>query len=161
SLLDSMPRPAGWQRSEEYGKLKKAIAYIRKQAPRADNAYILALAANALASWDASDDSTSLVLKKVLKALDERKQRVAQWKALSFPAAGESLSYGRDDSLTVETTALAILALVKHGQFSTSVNGALTYLLKSRGADGHWGSTQATILALKALLAGLGGTEHK
>src|SRR5437762_6220748 len=39
-------------------KLKKSVAYIRENAPKADNAYILALAANALASWDAKDDST-------------------------------------------------------------------------------------------------------
>src|SRR5437764_1346849 len=49
SLLDSMERPAGWQKSPEYAKLKKAIEYIRTQAPKAENAYILALSANALA----------------------------------------------------------------------------------------------------------------
>jgi hypothetical protein len=161
SLLDSMAKPAGWQKTPAYAKLKKAIEYIREQAPKADNAYILALAANALASWDATDDTTFEVLKKVLKKLDAKKERRADWQAIAYPAGGQSLSYSRGDSLTVETTALAVLAMVKNGQFTTSVNQALTYLIKSKGAYGHWGSTQATILALKALLAGLGGTEHK
>src|SRR6266702_3805543 len=39
-------------------ELKKAIEYIRTEAPKADNAYVLALAANALAAWDAKDDTT-------------------------------------------------------------------------------------------------------
>src|SRR5262245_49865349 len=161
SVLDSMPRPAGWQKSPEYAKLKKAIEYIRDNAPKADNAYILALCANALAAWDAKDDSTFEVLKKVLTKLDGKKERHQEWNAIAFPAGGQSLSYSRGDGLTVETTALAVLAMVKNGQFTNSVNQALTYLIKTKGAYGHWGSTQATILALKALIAGVGGSEHK
>jgi hypothetical protein len=161
SLLDSMPRHAGWQRSPEYAKLKKAIDYIRAQAPKADNAYILALSANALAAWDAKDDSTFEVLQRVLKKLDDAKERKAEWNAVYFPAKGQSLSYSRDDGLAVETTALATLAMIRHGGFTTSVNQALTYLVKTKGAYGHWGSTQATILALKALIAGLGGSPPK
>jgi hypothetical protein len=161
AILDSMPRPANWKKSPEYPQLKKAVEYIREHAPKADNAYILALCANALASWDATDDSTFDVVKRVLRKLDEKKVRNAEWKAIAFPAGGQSLCYGRGDSMTVETTALAVLAMVKNGQFTGSVNQALTYLVKTKGAQGHWGSTQATILALKALLAGMGGTEHK
>jgi hypothetical protein len=161
AMLDSMPKPAGWQKSEVGQKLAKAITYIREQAPKADNAYILALAANALASWDAKDDATFEVVKRVLRKLDEKKAALAEWKAINFPAGGQSLSYARGDSLTVETTALAVLAMLKSGEFTASVNQALTYLVKSRGAYGGWGSTQATILALKALLAGMGGVPVK
>jgi hypothetical protein len=161
SLLDSMPRPAGWKKTEEYRKLKKSIEYIRDKAPKAENAYILALAANALAAWDAQDDTTFDVLKKVLKKLDGMQQRKPEWKAICFPAGGQSLCYARGDSLTVETTALVTLAMLKNGQFSNSVNQSLAYLLKSKGAYGHWGSTQATILALKALIASAGGAQHK
>ncbi len=161
AILDSMPKPEGWQRSERGRQLQKAIEYIREHAPRADNAYILALLANALASWDAKDDTTFDVLKRVLRKLDDQKQPRPEWKAITFPARGRSLTYARGDSLTVETTALAALAMHKSGQFTTSVNGALTYLVKTRGAYGTWGSTQATILAMKALLAGMGGSPHK
>jgi hypothetical protein len=161
SILDSTPKTPEWKKTPEYAKLKKSIEYIREQAPKADNAYILALCANALASWDATDDSTFEVLTKVLKTLDGKKERHKEWNAVCFPAGGQSLSYSRGDSLTVETTALTVLAMVKNGQFTNNVNQALTYLIKSKGAYGHWGSTQATILALKALIAGMGGSEHK
>ncbi len=62
SLLDSgMRSPA----------LEKSVEYIREHIKDAeDNAYILALAANALAAWDPKDDSTLEVLKK-LEGLQE------------------------------------------------------------------------------------------
>jgi hypothetical protein len=161
SLLDSMPRPGNWKKTAEYTSLKKAIDYIRDHAPKADNAYIMALAANALAAWDAKDDSTFEVLTKLLKKLEAKKERKPEWKAVCFPAKGQSLAYARDESLTVETTALAVLAMIKNGQFPNSVNDALTYLVKSKGPGGCWGSTQATILSLKALVAGAGGTPPK
>src|SRR5262249_34072656 len=120
------------------------------------NPYVLALAANALAAWDAKDDSTLELLQK----LEKTKKDVPEWKAVNFPAAGQSLSYARGDSLTVETTALAALAMLKTGQVTNSVNGAMAYLVKTKSSSGTWGSTQATILALKALVAGMSGAKQ-
>jgi hypothetical protein len=142
-------------------KLKKSIEFIRDNVQKADNSYILALAANALAACDPKDDDTHAALVKLLKKLDEKKHEVTEWKAISFPAGGQSLSYAHGDSLTVETTALAVLAMLKNGQFATDCNKALIYLVKSKDPNGTWGSTQATILALKALVASTGGTKQK
>jgi hypothetical protein len=140
-------------------ELAKSVDYIRKHLDDAkDNAYVLALAANALAAWDAKDDSTH----DVLRRLEKLQKDVPEWKALSFPVAGgQSLSYAHGDSVTIETTALAALAMIKSGQFTNSVNRALTFLVKSKDPNGTWGSTQATILALKALVAGLGGAKQQ
>jgi uncharacterized protein YfaS (alpha-2-macroglobulin family) len=141
-------------------EVKKAIDFIRERVKAEESPYILALAANALACWDAKDDSTHEVLKKTLQKLDAKKQPAkAEWKdAACFPIkGGQSLSYARGDFLTTETTALVVLAMMKNGQFAPSVNQCLTYLIKVKQGDGTWGSTQATILALKALLAGAGG----
>ncbi|HEV3257516.1 MAG TPA: hypothetical protein VG013_11590, partial [Gemmataceae bacterium] len=139
-------------------QLKKSVEYIRGHVADAkDNAYVLALVANALAAWDPKDDSTFAVLKQ----LDKLKKEVPQWKALSFPAGGQSLTYARGDSVTVETTALTALAMIKSGQFPNSVNKALTFLIKSKDPNGTWGSTSATILSLKALVAGAGGAKQE
>ncbi len=81
-----------------------------------------------------------------------------EWKAIAFPTSGQSLAYARGESLTVETTALAVLAMLKSGQFPNDVNKALVYLVKSKDAGGTWGSTSATILSLKALIRAAGGT---
>lgn len=144
-------------------ELGKSIDYIREHAKTAENPYILALAANALASWDSKDDSTHEVLVKVLRKLDEKKQQRPEWKAICFPAGaeGHSLCYARGESLTVETTALAVLAMLKNGQFPNQTNQALIYIAKSKDSYGTWGSTQATILALKALVAASGGVKQK
>jgi hypothetical protein len=138
-------------------ELKKSIDYIRAGVQKADNAYILALAANALASYDAKDDSTHEVLQK----LENLQKNLPEIKAVCYPAGGQSLSYARGDSLTVETTALAALAMLKSGQFTNSANRALMYLVKAKDPNGTWGSTQATILSLKALVAGMSGSVVK
>ena len=142
TLLESGTPPA---------ELAASLAFIRAQVKTAENAYIVALAANALAA--AGDDAaTREALDRVLQALDDHKQSLPDWKASCFPAGGQSLSYARGDGLTVETTALAALAMHRHGGYSARVSECLTYLVKSKDPQGTWGSTQATILALKALV---------
>src|SRR5919108_6622835 len=93
SLLDSMPRTPAWRKSEDYRRLRRAVEYVREQAPRADNAYVLALAANALAAWDAKDEATGEALTKVLRKLDGKRQERAGGKAVGVPAGGQSLAY--------------------------------------------------------------------
>src|SRR5438477_837572 len=90
-------------------ELQKSVDFIRAEVKKATNAYILALAANALAAWDANDDSTLEVLKKLATM---KKQPEDDNKVLFFPANGQSLSYARGDSMTVETTALTALAML-------------------------------------------------
>src|SRR5262249_25891822 len=148
SLLDS-----GHKKED----LKNSVDYIRAGIQKVDNAYILALAANALAAYDPKDDSVHEVLQK----LENHQKDLPEIKALCYPAGGQSLSYSRGDSLTVETTALTAMAMIRSGQFTNSANKALIYLVKAKDASGTWGSTQATILSLKALVAGMSGTSVK
>jgi A-macroglobulin TED domain/A-macroglobulin receptor binding domain len=139
-------------------QLQVSIDYIRNNIDAAgENGYILALAANALAAFDTKDDSTL----KVCQRLDKLRQEDKELKVQFFPAKGTSLTYGRGDSVSVETSALATLAMIKTGQFNASVNQAMAYLVKTKQAGGTWGTTQATILSLKALLAGMGGSDLK
>ncbi len=138
--------------------LKKSVTYIRDHVGgAADNAYVLALAANALAAFDAKDDSTLDAVRKLAKLRKE----LPEWKAVNFPAKGMSLTYAHGDGATVETTALAALAMIRTGEFTNDANQALTYLIKAKAGNGTWGSTQATILALKALIAGMSASPVK
>jgi uncharacterized protein YfaS (alpha-2-macroglobulin family) len=139
-------------------QLRPSIDYVRAHVKDAgDNAYILALAANALAAFDAKDDSTL----EAVRRLEKLRQDVPEWQALRFPGRGQTLTYARGDYVSIETTALAALAMARTGQFTASLNKALTFLVKSKDGSGTWGSTSATILSLKALLAGLGGSAVK
>jgi hypothetical protein len=138
-------------------EVDNALAYLRAHVEEAGSAYVLALTANALAAADPKDPT----LAKVLQQLDRGKKDLPEWKASCFPSAGRSLTYARGNSLTVETTALAVLALVKSGQYAETANRALVYLVKSRDPHGTWATTQATILALKALAASAGSGKQQ
>jgi len=52
----------------------------------------------------------------------------------------------------VETTGLAVQALLKWGQAAAAATKALSYIASKKDASGTWGTTQATIMALRALL---------
>ena len=70
----------------------------------------------------------------------------------SFTGKQHSITYSTGTSLTIETTALAALAIMKSsGNHVQELNKCLMYLVSSRNAYGLFGSTQGTILALKAL----------
>ncbi len=71
-----------------------------------------------------------------------------------FPGAAESITKSGGESLTIETTALATLALLKAGgEHAAAVRAAVDYLNDHRGGYGEWSNTQATVLGLKALTA--------
>ena len=60
------------------------------------------------------------------------------------------------ESLAIETTAFAVLALIKaspNNEYATQIRSGVEYINKHRGGYGQWGNTQATILGLKALTA--------
>ena len=66
-----------------------------------------------------------------------------------------SITSSRGKDLQVETTALAVLGWLKAnpGEFNKPVKKAVDWIGKQRGGYGGFGSTQSTILALKALIA--------
>ena len=66
--------------------------------------------------------------------------------------AEETGFYGRGASASVETTGLAVQALLKWGEASGTARKALAYIAAKKDAAGTWGTTQATIMALRALL---------
>src|SRR5262249_22312885 len=63
-----------------------------------------------------------------------------------------------------EATSLAVLAQMAHGHSPGVTKRALAWLASQRDGRGTWHSTQATVLALKALFAGTqpgGGAEER
>ena len=64
-----------------------------------------------------------------------------------------SITYSHDSGMDTECTALCAMALMKAGTWPQSVNQALTWISTHKFADGTHGSTQATILCMRALLA--------
>jgi hypothetical protein len=72
----------------------------------------------------------------------------------SFPGADHSVTRSGGDSLVVETTALASLALMAAGPEQAAVaRKAIEWMNGARSGGGRFGSTQATVLSLKAMAA--------
>jgi len=67
-------------------------------------------------------------------------------------SADETSVYATGDSAAVETTGLAVQAFLKAGGYTDIVSKSLSWIASKKSGNGNWGTTQATIMALRALL---------
>ena len=134
---------AGYQDSPEVGR---AMAYIREFAGQEEDAYGLALIANAMAAYAPKDGSTRAVLEKLYKL------RIEEGDTIYWQNSQASFMGATGASGSVETTALAAAAFMRAGLYPEAVGGALASLVQSKDSWGTWSTTQATILSLKAML---------
>jgi 5-hydroxyisourate hydrolase-like protein (transthyretin family) len=128
--------------------LDRGLNYFRTHPEKLSNTYQKALAANAFLARDAGD-AFGLQLLKELEAGAVKEKDTCYW-----PSHGRGLTYSYGADLDVETTALCTMALMKAGAAPESVKQSLTWLSKEKSKYGCWGSTQATILAIRALILG-------
>jgi hypothetical protein len=109
------------------------------------DSYTLAVLANFAADYGKDREFTNRAMQLLLNARTEKDEQV-WW------TAEETAVFGRGTSASVETTGLAAQALLKWGGASTTTSKALAYIASKKDASGTWGNTQATIMALRALL---------
>ena len=134
SLLESGEKPE---------TLKKEIAAIKKQALKTDDNYIVSLAANIL--YLSRDRAGATTLSKKLAAAVNKEGAIS--------GAVTSITQSGGDALMIETTSLALLAWLKDdAQWAAQVEVSMKWLFE-RSKSGRFGSTQSTILALKAINA--------
>jgi hypothetical protein len=121
------------------------LATLIDQAKTSKDPYFLALVANSLLNRSKTGES-----KAVLHALVEAQKEDGH---LDGAETSITRSGGRD--LQIEATALTVLAWLKanHPEYAPNVRKAVEWIGKQRGGYGGFGSTQSTILALKALIA--------
>jgi alpha-2-macroglobulin-like protein len=91
-----------------------------------------------------------------LDRLESHRQKSRGGKLAWWGPSGRTMFFGAGQSGAIETTAVAVLALLDGRRGPESVRGALAWLVAQKDGQGTWGSTQATVLALKTLLAGTG-----
>ncbi len=132
-------------------KLKKTLAVLRRRAEALeDHPYARALCIRALAVAGRPADRKRL--KRWARRLAAAARESGAQRYWTPAAAGRTLS-GRGSAAAQETTALAVLALLKTRTRLELVPGAVNWLVAQRGAGGAWSTTQATVLVLEALLA--------
>ena len=125
--------------------VEKAQHYVANHLSEKTDAYTLAVIANFAVDYAKDRGFTREAMQQLLDARSEKGDQV-WW------SADETGVYGSGESASVETTGLAVQALLKWGEASGTVRKALSYIVAKKDALGTWGTTQATIMALRALL---------
>jgi hypothetical protein len=124
--------------------VSKELNALQERAKSSKDPYFLSLVANSLINRAKTADAAKLM------------QKVAQLQKEAGHVDAEQTSItgsgGRD--LQIETTSLALLAWLKAnpGAFNANIQKGIKWLGQQRGGYGGFGSTQSTILALKALI---------
>ncbi len=135
--------------------VQNALAYVKANLGSDQDAYTLGLVANAYALAAPNDPE----LTTVLQALDA-----------SAKSDGKNVYWDTGDTQTpfysagldaaVSATALVTYALLSTRWNAEEANGALAYLASKKDPNGNFGSTQATVWSLRAMiLAAKNGTQ--
>jgi len=133
ALLESGTKPAD---------LAAEVNAVKAAARASTNSYVLALAANSMFLGGEKDEAHALMVKLAAK----------QSKSGSVDGATASIVGSGGEALVVETTGLTALAWLRDEAFAGNVEMAMKFLADSCKA-GRYGSTQSTVLALRAIVA--------
>jgi uncharacterized protein YfaS (alpha-2-macroglobulin family) len=125
--------------------VEKARQFVAAHNSGRVDTYTLAVLANFAADYGKDADFTRQAMEQLVAARTEKGDQ-AWW------TAEETGVHATGASAAVETTGLATQALLKWGQASDTARKALAYIASKKDATGAWGSTQATIMALRAVL---------
>jgi uncharacterized protein YfaS (alpha-2-macroglobulin family) len=125
--------------------VEKAKQFVEKHMTAKVDTYTLAVVANFAADYGTDREFTRQATQMLLDARTEKDEQV-WWNA------EETSVYARGQSADVETAGLAVQALLQSGEAPETARKALNYIASKKDAYGTWGTTQATIMALRALL---------
>ena len=131
--------------------LGQALGYLRQHMDELATDYARAMAANAFLSANTTDPDG-------LRLLDELRSnsRSGPQDTVFWGSHGAGVTLSRGASLDIETTALAALALMNANVDIPRAHGALQWLGSAKSPTGGWCTTQATVLAVRALVHGAG-----
>lgn len=127
---------------KEGGDFSTEVKWLREAAKSSKNTYVLALVANVLTS--AGDEASA---KQIMDKLVTLQQTDGSLSGATVSVVGSS-----GDALAIETSALAVLAWLGNDAYAAHVEKSMKFLCEAC-QGGRFGSTQSTILALKAITA--------
>jgi uncharacterized protein YfaS (alpha-2-macroglobulin family) len=130
-------------------RLGRALSWLETNAAESDDPYALAVAASALIAGERTSAARPL-----LSRLDDMKQ--VDGEKVYWGSTSEGVTYSRGNVLAIETTAIAARAYMLATYDTKTAHKALAWLVAKKDSRGTWMSTQATVHAMRALLAGTG-----
>lgn len=136
-----------WALSEacpEDKRIEKTVNYLEKKLDDISDTYTLALMANVYANIDEKDKAKDIIKELLEKVTIDNTNTYLVCKSVDY--------YGtRGRYQNVQTTALTSMALTKLKENDKTNNSFIEYLKENKDIRGTWGTTQSTILALKAI----------
>lgn len=127
--------------------VQRALEFVKQNLGADNDPYTLGIVANAFAVGAPTD----AVLTDILSELDAAKQKDDS--GIHWDSGGtQTQFYSAGDDAAVSATALISHAMLLDGYAPATVEGALKYLTSKKDPNGNFGSTQATIWALRTLL---------
>ena len=130
-----------WALAESGEKgLEKEIEWAKARAGETQDSYVLGLIANALLK--VGDPAAAEIASKIAKGQEADG---------CVRGAATSITRSGGECLEIETTSLAVLAWLRVPEMQGNVEKAATWLFE-RCKGGRFGSTQSTIMALRAIL---------
>lgn len=132
----------GLLQSGVQGDLSTEAAYARQVGEKTENTYAIALAACVVGLAGDKEGENHLLDKLAGKQTEDG----------SLKGATTSVVGSGGDALKIEATSLAVLAWLNNPSYASNVEKSIKYLAENCKA-GRFGSTQSTILALKAIVA--------
>jgi hypothetical protein len=127
--------------------LDKELAATKELGASTKDPYLLALVANTELLVAPTAGETKAMVERLVAMQD---------KTGAFLGAKQSITMSGGESLDIETTAIATLALIKaspNNERESNIRSAVDWLNAHKNGYGGWSNTQATILGLKALAA--------
>ncbi len=135
-----------WSLSEsnpEDERINKSVEYLKDKIDEVDDNYTLALIANVLANKE--DKALNNVSKRLVNNINVDGNN-------AYISSNISDYYGSKSNVqNIQTVALTSMALSKDKSNADMNKLLINYLISKKDVNGTWQSTQATILALKAL----------
>jgi hypothetical protein len=122
--------------------LSQEVKWIHDAAEKTENTYVMALAANVFSLAGDKEGEEHMLDKLAGKQNEDG----------SLKDATVSVVGSGGDALMIETTALAVMAWLKNPHYAEQVEKSIKYLAESC-KSGRYGSTQSTVLALRAIVA--------
>jgi hypothetical protein len=161
SRQDPQGRWSGQDHGSTWSRLSDAaipstayVAWALKRAGR-DDTRALGRAEEFLRGVDANDAYAAALIANAFPHRTNLDRLAKMGKDGRWTTQMQSWTRARDGAADLETTALAVIALANHAPGLADEGAA--WIVRARDPWGAWGSTQPTVLALRALAATGGG----
>lgn len=125
-------------------RIEKSVEYLIKNMDKADDTYTLALMANVFINTEKENETRKTINKLMEKVISDGDSAYVESNVRDYYGCCRVYQ-------NMQSTALTSIALTKSNTNEKTNQALINYLIKSKSPNGTWGTTQNTVLSLKAI----------